>query len=110
MIVVYSPAGPLGHILGNMPGRDIGGGLVAFGAIVEAVEAEWLSPARLWGRRGVEPWQGPYDTLEAVIASLGAVAGLERASYDPNGAETISGGWRYRVAWSGELPPSRFGP
>lgn len=111
-IVTYAPGGPLGHVLGGCPGLVIetgeGFAVVEFGAILEPCPLDCLSPARLWWRKGAGDWQGPYDAWGEALALI-LPAGLESGLSDANGAEIISGGWRYRLAWGGEEPPERYG-
>lgn len=116
-MVTYSPSGPLGHILGGCPGRLGGIGprfaIVTFAASQQTCQLEDLAPAVLWWRRGLGRWQGPFATWADAMASLSG-AGVDPAPFAsgetcPLGAEIISGGFRYRLAWGGVDPPSRYG-
>lgn len=86
---------------------------VEAGAVRYMVGRDQLEPARLWIARGMA-WQGPYGEAGEALAALEAISppgtaerlstGLESAL----GASVVAGGWRYRLAWSGEEPPGRY--
>jgi hypothetical protein len=120
-VVVYGSGGHLSHILEGTPGRWMERGadldLCEFAGVYRRCARADLSPARLWWRKGPGKWQGPFRSYRAAMAALRLVAGdwgevesaLRHGRATPAGAETISGGWRYRLAWGGETPPLRHG-
>lgn len=112
-IVTYAPTGPLSHVMAGLVGEVREGGRVQFGAMLEPVRPEHLNPARLWWRRGAGEWQGPFNGWPDARPSLAAlcpdVDELESGVACPDGAEIVSGGWRYRIAWGSDDPPQRFG-
>ena len=120
-VVLYGTGGHLSHILAGVPGRFQQHGadldLVEFGGVLRRVCRADYGPARLWVRRGREPWRGPFPHWRATRAALvalygdrGEIAkGLEPGRARPCGAEIVSGGWRYRLAWGGDAPPVRDG-
>ena len=117
-VVTYGRDGPLSHILAGVPGRwlsrDGDGDLVEFAGVLRRVDRVNVSPARLWVRRGLDPWRGPLTSWRACRAALAALYGdrgeiangLAPGRTSAHGAETISGGRRYRLAWGGDSPPS----
>lgn len=115
-IVIYAPSGPLGHVMGGCPGlikqRGQGFAVVAFGAILEPCQLKDIAPALLWWRRGRGAWQGPFTTWPDArdhMAGAGVdPSGLEHGAASPLGAEIISKGWRYVLAWGGVDPPRRY--
>lgn len=120
-IVIYGREGHLSHILADCPGRFMEPGtdldLVEFDGILRRVMRADISPARLWWHKGCGKWIGPHtsyreamETLSRVCATMGDVEPRLRAGRaTARGAETISGGWRYRLAWGGDEPPARHG-
>lgn len=116
-MVTYAPSGPLGHVMGGCPGlikqKGQGFAVVAFGAMLEPCQLEDLAPAFLWWRRGRGTWQGPFNSWPDASASLSAAgvdpSGLEHGATSPLGAEIVSKGWRYKLAWAGVDPPARHG-
>lgn len=116
-MVVHRHSGPLGHVMGGSPGqvkeRGQGFAVVAFASILEPIQLADLAPARLWWRRGAGTWQGPFPSWPDArdhMAGAGVDPGpLAHGADSPLGASIISRGWRYRLAWAGDDPPSRYG-
>ena len=80
------------------------------------VPAADLVPASLWAARGRE-WKGPYIDRQGALQAFTAwdpvrgadiTESLLQGESSPLGAEIISGGWRYRLAWGGDTAPTRF--
>lgn len=119
-VVVYGSGGHLSHILEGVPGRWMEPGvdldLAEFAGVYRRVGRGDISPARLWCRRGPLAWLGPFRCYRAAMDALRPLAGDWRAveaglrvgRCNPSGAEIVSGGWRYRLAYGGETPPARY--
>lgn len=111
-IYLVRPESPMGHVLGGSPVLWLGEGLGDTGAARLAVDPGSLTPARLWLARGRE-WRGPFRSWRAALAAppwpdipLKRLASAGRGK--PLGAEIISHGWRYRLAYAGAEPPERW--
>lgn len=111
VVVTYRPGCPLSHILAGVPGRMMADGRVEFQGVPRTIQPHEIRLARLWWRRGAETWRGPYRgpkaALRALCPLLAPPSGISAADIrgNPHGAEIISGGWRYRLAWGGLVPP-----
>ncbi len=111
-IYLVRPESPMGHVLGGSPVLWLGEGLGDTGAARVALEPGSLAPARLWLARGRE-WRGPFRSWRAALAAppwpdipLRRLASAGRGK--PLGAEIVSHGWRYRLAYAGAEPPERW--
>ncbi len=116
-IVIYGHRGPLSHVLAGCPGVVREAGLVEFNRIARPVDPGDVSPALLWWRKGAGRVMGPYPDAVAALEALRLVCSapgpdLERLAarveIDPDGAEIVSHGWRFRLLWGGMEPPARF--
>lgn len=77
-----------------------------------------LRPARLWVARGAE-WFGPFrgwrQASRAILDAAGGedgpeiISALEHGRALETGAVVIADGWRWRLVWSGDEAPRRFG-
>lgn len=112
-IYLVRPGGALGAALGGSPLVWRGEGLGDTGAARLAVDRADVEPARLWFAKGRE-WRGPFRSYRAALAALpwppdvlGALASAGRGK--PLGAALVRNGWRWRLAYSGSDPPSRYG-
>lgn len=121
-IVIYSPAGALGHVMGGSPGKiaDIVQDVARtwFEGRLEPVALADLTLGRIYWRKATQGWQGPYDSPADAMADMLQVCGhstegieraFQRLADCPRGLEIISAGWRYRLAWGGDSAPERYG-
>lgn len=116
-VAIVKPGSVLGPAMAGLPVRFIG--QAGDSCRVEAHATRYLvprcdlEPGRLWVRRGREAWQGPFpswrDARAALDAPPGVVERLAAGRASPDGATCLAGGWRYRLAWGGASPPSRYG-
>lgn len=109
---IYLGRPGLSPALDGVPMQWLGEGMADAGAVRLAVDPADLSPARLWLAKGRD-WRGPFRSWRPAAAALpwppdvlGALAKAGRGK--PLGAEIISGGWRYRLAYGGNDPPERW--
>ncbi|WLJ71176.1 hypothetical protein [Sphingomonas phage Carli] len=111
-------AGPsLGPAMAGLPVMRLGPDVIEAHATRYPAARRDLIAARLWIARGRD-WQGPFRGWRAALEALAAVcpapdlprvvATLRTGRGTPLGAVTMAGGWRYRLAWGGDDPPSRY--
>jgi hypothetical protein len=97
--------------MAGLPVVKIRPGVVSVAGVHYPAGAADLTPARLWIARGRE-WQGPFKGWRAARRALEALGGpcdalaIGRAS--DLGAYALAGGWRWRLAWGGDVPPGRY--
>lgn len=111
-------AGPaMGPALAGLPVLVIGPDTVEAHATRYRAARSDLIPARLWVARGRD-WRGPFRGWREALEALAGVCpapdlprvamALQTGRGTPLGAVAMAGGWRYRLAWGGTSPPSRY--